>query len=121
MMRIYLDEDSCSPLLSKLLVRAGHDVLGDIDAGMRGRSDAVQLTRASRDDRVLLSHNHDDYNELHELVLAANGHHPGILMVRSDNDPARDLTLAGIVRAIGRIGLANFHMRDEFQIVNAWR
>ena len=53
--------------------------------------------------RVLLSHNYRDFEELHDLILAAQGHHPGLLVIRKDNDPRRDLKPSGIVRAIANL------------------
>jgi hypothetical protein len=45
----------------------------------------------------LLTHNYKDFNNLHELVTDAGGHHPGVLVVRRDNDPRKDLSPKGIV------------------------
>jgi hypothetical protein len=35
-----------------------------------------------------MTRDHEDFADLHDLVLAVGGHHPGILVVRFDNDPA---------------------------------
>ena len=67
---------------------------------MRGRDDAVHLTYAIQQGRVCVTKNYGDFENLHNLVRAAQGHHPGILVVRQDNDPTRDLTARGIARAI---------------------
>jgi hypothetical protein len=58
---------------------------------------------------------------LHNLVMQVTGHHPGILVVRRDNDPKRDLTPAGIVRAIRNLEVANVPVPDEYIILNHWR
>src|ERR1051326_3487657 len=99
-MRLYLDDDSVDALLIALLRRAGHDLQIPADVGKSGESDSVHFAEAIRHDRILLSRNHDDFRNLHDLVTAATGHHPGVLIVRRDNDPSRDLKPAGIVRAI---------------------
>jgi len=91
-MRLYLDDDSIATLLVKLLRQAGHDLLLPAQAGLTGDSDAAQLERAIREQRVLVSKNHDDFEDLHRLVITSSGHHPGILIIRQDNDPARDMT-----------------------------
>ncbi len=70
---------------------------------------------------MLLSHNHDDFQELHDLVIQVQGHHPGILVVRRDNDPKRDLKAAGIVRAIRNLEAAGVPVRDTFHVLNHWR
>ena len=41
--------------------------------------------------------------ELHDLVMAVQGHHPGILVVRKDNNPRRDLDEKRIVRALAKL------------------
>ena len=81
----------------------------------------MHLTHAVREDRVCLSHNHDDFRNLHNLVVAVGGHHPGILLVRKDNNPRRDFTAHGIVRAIGKLLAASVAIADQFTILNHWR
>lgn len=120
-MRLYLDDDIASLLLLRLLRKAGHDVQLPVDAGLRGEDDPVHLTYAIHEDRVCLSGNHHDYENLHRLLMQAQGHHPGILIVRRDNDPTKDLTERGIVRAITKLLSAGFSLADQFQVLNHWR
>ena len=120
-MRVYLDDDSTSGLLVRLLTRAGHDVRLPIDIGVAGRNDAVHLTHAILESRVLITYNADDFEELHNLVEAAGGHHPGVLAVRRDNNPKRDLDQKGIVRALGKLQAAGAPVRDQFTVLNHWR
>jgi predicted nuclease of predicted toxin-antitoxin system len=120
-MRLYVDDDSAWPLLVHLLRNAGHDVVIPADVGMTGRDDAVHLAWAIKDDRVLLSHNHDDFRNLHNIILLVGGHYPGILIVRRDNDPKRDLRPSGIVRAIRNLLAAGVPVADSFIILNHWR
>ena len=105
-MNLYLDDDSADPLLARLLRQAGHDVQLPQDVGRMGSHDAVHLRYAIDSGRIILSHNHRDFQFLHDLVVDAQGHHPGILVVRKDNDPSRDLKPAGIVRAIRNLEAA---------------
>jgi predicted nuclease of predicted toxin-antitoxin system len=120
-MRVYLDDDAAAPLLARLLRNAGHDVQMPSDLGMGGAPDAVHLTRAIADSRVCLTRNHDDFWILHNLIQQAHGHHPGILVVRQDNDPTRDMTPKGIVNAIRRLEAASVPVQNEFIILNHWR
>ena len=120
-MRIYLDDDSADALLVTLLRQAGHDAQVPADVGNVGASDPIHLTHAVRDDRVLLSRNHDDFENLHDLIIQVQGHYPGILIVRRDNDPTRDLKPAGIVRAIRNLLSAGIAVHDGFHILNHWR
>ena len=120
-MKLYLDDDSVGGVLVQLLQRAGHDVEISQDAGLAGRTDPVHFRYAIRTNRALLSRNHNDFRELHELVREAGGAHPGILMVRSDNDRRRDLTVRGIVTAISNLLAANVPVQSQFIILNHWR
>lgn len=45
-MKLYLDDDSASPLLAKLLGQAGHDVQSPADVGLSGEQ--TQFTFAMR-------------------------------------------------------------------------
>jgi hypothetical protein len=108
-------------LLVQLLQQAGHDVRVPADLGQSGQADAVHLKLAIRDDSLLLSRNHDDFQFLHELILEAKGHHPGILIVCRENNPKRDLTAKGIVRAIAKLLAAQTSFVDQFMVLNHWR
>jgi len=120
-MRLYLDDDAASPLLAKLLRRATHDVQMPTEIGMTGAPDPVHLTRAIADGRICLTKNHDDFWILHNLLMQARGHHPGIFVVRQDNDPTRDMTAKGIVSAIRRLEAAGMPVQNEFIVLNHWR
>jgi hypothetical protein len=120
-MRIYLDDDSADALLVALLRTAGHDVQVPADVGMVGEFDSVHLTQAVREDGVLISRNHDDFENLHDLIMQVQGHYPGMFIVRRDNDPTRDLKPAGILRAIRNLLAAAVPIRDQFHILYHWR
>jgi hypothetical protein len=106
-MKVYVDEDMAAGLLIRLLKSAGHDVESPGGTGLLGCSDPVQFTFAIRENRVCLTANYRHFEELHLLVREAHGDHAGILVVRQDNDPARDLTPKGIVAAIRKLEAAN--------------
>lgn len=120
-MRLYLDEDLASPLLARLLQSAGHDVQLPGDVGLLGKADPVCLTQAIRDNRVLLSRNYCDFHNLHNLIREAQGHHPGILVVRRDNDPRRNLTPRAIVRALRNLQAAGLPLADAYYELNPWQ
>ena len=120
-MKLYVDEDSVHGLLMQLLQRAGHDIEVPSDVGLTGHTDPVHLVQAIDSNRSLLSANHDDFEELHDLILHAGGTHPGILIVRRDNDRRRDLTPRGIVAAIANLLASNVPVENEFVILNQWR
>jgi predicted nuclease of predicted toxin-antitoxin system len=120
-MRVYLDEDLASGLLVSLLVKAGHDVAAPASAGLLGRSDAVQLTYAMADNRVCLSRNYEDFEELHLLLQQGQDRHLGIIVVRRENDPTRDMTPKGIVAAIRKLEAAGVPIANEYIVLNQWR
>ncbi len=120
-MKLYIDDDTVGGLLVRLLRRAGHDVEIPTDVGLAGRSDAVHLRHSISARRSLLSANHRDFRELHDLIFTAGGNHPGILMIRRDNDRRRDLTPRGIVTAISHLLDAAMPVEIEFIILNQWR
>jgi len=120
-MRILLDEDLASGLLAKLLQKAGHDVTTPTAAGTMGRADAVQLAYAIHEQRACLSRNYEDFEELHLLIAEAQGRHFGILIVRRENDPTRDLTPKGIVAAIRKLEASGVPLDNEYVVLNHWR
>jgi hypothetical protein len=107
--------------LAALLQKAGHDVATAMSAGLLGRADAVQLAYAIRENRTCLSRNYKDFEELHLLLQQAQGRHFGIVVVRRENDPTRDLTPKGIVAAIRRLESAGVPITNEYIVLNQWR
>ncbi len=120
-MNLYLDDDSTSQDLVRRLRNAGHNVEFPIDVGLVGREDPVHLTYAIDVARVLLTMNHDDFQDLHHLVIHAQGHHPGIIVVRKDNDRRRDLSPSGIVLAIANLEASGVPLADTLFILNQWK
>ncbi len=86
-----------------------------------GENDPVQLMHAILASRIFVTHNHDDFKELPELVVMSGGHHPGICVIRRDNDPTRYMTVQGIVRAIAKLETSGVPNPDEFNMLNHWR
>lgn len=119
-MLLYLDDDIVNGLLVQLLRKAGHDVQIPSNIGMYGADDPVHLAHAATAGRVFLSFNHKDFKQLHKLVVATRGHHPGILIVRKDND-RRDLKPPGIVRVLARLIARGDPIAGQFIILNDYR
>jgi predicted nuclease of predicted toxin-antitoxin system len=119
--KLYLDDDSVNPLLVTLLRKTGHDVQVPEDRGLRGSPDAVHLRYAIQAGRLILTHNYRDFELLHELIMEALGHHPGILVVRRDNDRKRDLSPSGIVGALQNLLGKDIQIHDQVHVLNQWR
>jgi predicted nuclease of predicted toxin-antitoxin system len=120
-MMLYIDDDGASPRLASLLRQAGHNVVLPVDVGMAGKKDAVHFVFAIRASRVLLTRNYSDFDDLHDLAMALGGHYPGLLTVRMDSDPKRDMKFHEIVRAIGNLLAAGVTIVDHNHILNHWR
>jgi hypothetical protein len=54
-MRLYLDDDSASTLLTRLLRQAGHDVEIPTDSGISGAADPVHLTYTIKNSRICIT------------------------------------------------------------------
>ena len=120
-MRIYLDEDIADRLLIRLLQQAGHDIVAPASVNMLGRSDVVQMTYAIHENRVFLTGNYGDFEDLHQLISEAHGNHPGILVVRQEDTPTRKMTPKAIVTAIRKLEAAGVPIANEYIILNQWR
>ncbi len=120
-MNIYLDDNLTERTLAALLVRAGRTVVRPADVGLTGAKDPRHLNHAVRAGLVFLTADDDDFRDLHDLILGAGGIHPGILLVRYDNDPKRDMKAVHIVRALRRLEQAGLDTTSQLVILNHWR
>jgi hypothetical protein len=120
-MNLYLDDDSASFQQSQLLAKAGHDVQRPADVGLVGVLDAVHLAHAVKQQRVCLTRNYRDFKALHDLVLAAQGHHPGLLIIRSEKDPKKKMKPHEVVRAIANLEAAKVPTADDCITLNHYR
>lgn len=120
-MKLYLDEDIASRHLAQALRKAGNDVVVPADVGQAGKSDTLQFTYAVESDRVMVTGNHRDFEDLHDLIHACHGSHPGVLAVRKDNDRRRDMKPNHILAAIGNFSEMVASVRNHFICLNDWR
>ncbi|MFB8788811.1 MAG: DUF5615 family PIN-like protein [Potamolinea sp.] len=113
---LLLDEDSQAKYLVNLLQKAGHDVLTVNEADLMSRSDSVVLDYARQQERVLLTRNCNDFQELHQ----AHPVHPGILAVFQNSDLAKNMNYQAIVQAIANLEAAGYTIENQFIILNQW-
>jgi hypothetical protein len=69
----------------------------------------------------VLTRDHGDFADLHDLVVAVGGHHPGILVDRFDNDPRHNLTERAIATALGNLECSGMAVGDSIHVLNHWR
>jgi predicted nuclease of predicted toxin-antitoxin system len=120
-MNLYLDDDLAGPQLARLLRNDGHDVRLPADLRNAGAKDPIHLRHAIREGRVLLTRNYDDFELLHLLIQEANGHHPGILLIRRDNDPRRNMGPGAVVRALRNLEASGLALPDSCYELNPWQ
>jgi len=120
-MNLYLDDNRADPRLAALLRRDGHRVAVPADVGMSGASDARHLDYAVRCALVVLTADRDDFRDLHDLVLNSGGSHPGILVIRFENDPMKKMKPRHIVTAIAKLERSGLPLRNQIIVLNQWR
>jgi len=94
-MRLLLDENMSDRRLASRLRALAHDPLLAVDVGLTSSSDPRVLIWAITQAVPVLTRDAKDFTDLHELIMAAAGHHSGVLIVCFDDDPRRNLTDIG--------------------------
>lgn len=120
-MKLYLDDNRADTSLKGMLSKKGHTVTVPQEVGLAGASDACHLEHAIRHDFVVLTADRHDFWELHQLIQTSAGHYPGILVVRFQNDPTRDMKPRHIVAALDKLVSAGLTCADQVIILNQWR
>jgi predicted nuclease of predicted toxin-antitoxin system len=120
-MNIYLDDNLAEDKLRGLLTKGGHSVVRPADVGRSGLSDANHLEFAIRNNWVLLTRDREDFNDLHKLVLTSGGTHPGILVVRFQNDLTKDMKAKHIAAATTKLAKSGISTTDSLIVLNHWR
>jgi predicted nuclease of predicted toxin-antitoxin system len=118
---LYIDDDSVDGVLVQMLRAAGHGVIIPQGVGNSGAPDAEHLLEAIQRSRVILTKNYDDFEALNRLIIFIGGHHPGIFIVRQDNDPKRDMDQRRTVRAIRNFQSSGVPVEDDYHILNNYR
>jgi len=120
-MRILIDENMISRRLATRLQAAGNDFVLADDEGLLSVSDARVMSWAVGQGRSVPTQDHGDFADLHGLIQACGGHHPGILIICFDNDPRHNLTYRGIVTAVGNLESSGVPLPDQLHVLNHWR
>jgi predicted nuclease of predicted toxin-antitoxin system len=120
-MRFLIDENTSSPRLASRLRAQGHDPILAGDVGLLSVADPRVLIWAIGQALPVLTRDSQDFEDLHDLVMAAGGHHPGMLVVRFDADPRHNLTDRGIGTAISKLESSGVPISDRIHVLNQWR
>jgi predicted nuclease of predicted toxin-antitoxin system len=102
-MKLLLDENMSDRRLAARLRALGHDPTLAADAGLLSVTDARVLIFSIAQALPVLTQDSDDFEDLHDLIMAASGHHAGIMIVRFDNDGRHNLTDRGISTALSKL------------------
>ena len=79
--RLFFDEDVSASIVDNLRQR-GFDVTSVRDTGRLRLNDASQLAFAAADGRAFVTHNHLDFERLHQRYLSEGLEHHGIIVAK---------------------------------------
>ena len=120
-LKLYVDDSLDADVLAARCRKAGHSLISPRAVGLSGVNDAVHLRFAVEQKVPILTADRDDFRELHELVLAVNGHHTGILLVRRGRKRREQMSAARVVRALTRLEAAGINLHNRWIILNQWQ
>ncbi len=120
-MRLLIDENMSNSRLASRLKTEGHDPVLAGDVGLLSVADARVLIWAIFNALSVLTRDYEDFEDLHDLILASGGHDPALLVVRFDNDPGHNLTDWGIAHAITKLESSEIRILDQIHVLNLWR
>jgi predicted nuclease of predicted toxin-antitoxin system len=112
-----VDEDSQVRAQLNLLRADGHDVVAIGELEKNGTADPEVFDLAQSLERVLLTHNAEDFHALHR----ERPGHQGIIAVHRDADPRKNMNHAQIAAAIRRLETLRVTIAGDFHVLNHWR
>jgi predicted nuclease of predicted toxin-antitoxin system len=120
-MRLLLDENVNDRRLASRLRARGHDPVLSGDFGLLSAADARVLIWAIGQTLPVLTRDSRDFRDLHELIMVAGGHHPGLLLVYFDVDPRHNMSDRAIAGAISKLEASGVPIPDHIHVLNQWR
>jgi predicted nuclease of predicted toxin-antitoxin system len=108
-----VDEDSQAHAQLRVLRIDGHDVISIAELDQNGASDPEVLDLAQSLERVLLTHNTDDFHSLH----LEQPDHRGIMAVYRSGDPRKNMSHAHIAQAIRRLETSGVTIVGGFHVL----
>lgn len=116
-MKILVDEDSQARAQLNLLRADGHDVVAIGELQKNGIPDPAVFDLAQSLERILLTHNAEDFLMLH----GERPGHRGIIAVYRDADPRKNMNHAQIAAAIRKLETVGTTIAGDFHVLNHWR
>jgi hypothetical protein len=118
-LKLYLDDCAFSYRLRQMLLDAGHRVQtpADVQPPLSAQSDDRHFAHVRATRQIILTYNPVDFEQLHRIY----PDHAGILAVYQDNNPARDMTYADVVRAIANLERIGVTLAGGFWSLNAYQ
>lgn len=98
-MRLLLDECAGDRALFQQLLNAGHDVERSVDTVGGAASDPDVFAYAVAQNRISVTYNVKDFLKL----ASGTAQHPGLFVIRCFGDNTKNMKVADIVAAIGRV------------------
>jgi predicted nuclease of predicted toxin-antitoxin system len=120
-MRFLIDENMSDRRLESRLQARGHAPILAHDVGLVSTADARMLIWGIGQALPVLTRDSSDFEDLHELILAAAGHHPGLLVVRFDDDQRHNMSDRAIAAAISKLETSGVPIPDGLHVLNQWR
>ena len=120
-MRLLLDENMSDRRLAARLRAQGHDPVLATDVGLVSATDARVFIWGITQALPVLTRDSEDFEDLHDLIMAAGGRHSGVLVIRFDNDARHNLTDRGIATALSKLESSGVPIRDRIHVLNQWR
>lgn len=115
-LKLLIDEDSLAKPLVKMLRKSGFDVVTVNEVGLSGKSDFIVLNYAQEKGRIVLTHNGQDFEKLHEQ----NPNHSGILAIYRNADYSKNMSRAEIIQAISNLEGTSVPLANQFIALNHW-
>lgn len=112
-----MDEDSQARAQLDVLRGDGHDVVAIGELDKNGTPDPEVFDLAQSLVRVLLTHNVEDFYDLHR----ERPDHRGIMAIYRDGDPRKNMNHAQIASAIRRLETSGVTIAGDFHVLNHWR
>jgi predicted nuclease of predicted toxin-antitoxin system len=113
-LRLLVDECLMSKLLISKLIELGHDVQTVAQANLMRTLDSVIFDYAVAANRVVITGNCGDFIELSDICTAAGGHHPGVLLIFTNNDRSKNMSVDDIIKALGNLEATGLALDDHW-------